>query len=146
MTVDTPKACEICGNSDENYLHTVPERFFGMGGSFLYQECAKCGVLELLNVPEELATYYRHLTIHTPKSLLLLAEEFELEVVELFYDAVGFHYMASEQYVKGKSFIEEDMFTVNSKDQRLNYEAMAHDANCKKRGDTFGAILRRPIK
>lgn len=50
--------CKICGNSENNKLHTAQERMFGFGGAFQYLECGNCGCIQLMNIPADMAKYY----------------------------------------------------------------------------------------
>jgi SAM-dependent methyltransferase len=50
--------CGICGNTSDNIKHDLREMFFGSREMFEYAECSACGVLELLNVPEDLSRFY----------------------------------------------------------------------------------------
>ena len=51
--------CEVCGGkAADSRLHTATERMFGLGGQFRYMECAQCGCLSLLDVPDDLGPYY----------------------------------------------------------------------------------------
>lgn len=47
-------ACE----STKGIRHLAKEKMFGLGGAFLYLECAKCGSLRLLDPPQVLKHYY----------------------------------------------------------------------------------------
>src|SRR6476661_4755519 len=50
-------SCRICGNSENNRLHTAREMMFGTRERFEYLECSRCGTLQLVDVPD-LAAYY----------------------------------------------------------------------------------------
>src|SRR4051812_19942848 len=50
--------CSVCGNAYGNSVHTTREMMFGTRERFDYLECADCGSLELLNVPNDLSPYY----------------------------------------------------------------------------------------
>lgn len=50
--------CKICDTTVDNHVHLATEQMFGMGGVFRYLECARCGCLQLLNVPDDLDRYY----------------------------------------------------------------------------------------
>lgn len=56
----TPESvgCRICGNASGNRHHRARETQFGMEGEFEYLECGRCGCLQLLDVPPDLAPYY----------------------------------------------------------------------------------------
>jgi len=51
-------SCTICGQSLVPTL-TAPERMFGLGGAFTYGRCGGCGLLLLLDPPDDLAPFYR---------------------------------------------------------------------------------------
>ncbi len=49
--------CRICGGeSDLSVLAT--ERMFGLGGEFWYDQCGRCGCVQLRDVPADLGRYY----------------------------------------------------------------------------------------
>lgn len=50
--------CQICQNTDGNRLHVAREMAYGMGDSFTYLECGRCGCVQLLDVPADLGRYY----------------------------------------------------------------------------------------
>ncbi len=50
-------ACRVCGNASENAEHIAREMMFGSRDEFAYCECAKCGTLQIKDIPE-LAKYY----------------------------------------------------------------------------------------
>ncbi len=50
-------ACLICQNAEHNRIITAREMMFGRREEFSYLECASCGTIQLLNVPE-LGAYY----------------------------------------------------------------------------------------
>ena len=50
--------CQICGNRLGNREHTAREMVFGTREEFTYIECAACGCVQLLDVPDELARFY----------------------------------------------------------------------------------------
>lgn len=49
--------CRGCGNASGNAEHTAREMMFGTRDEFVYVECAKCGTLQIKEIPE-LAKYY----------------------------------------------------------------------------------------
>ena len=51
-------ACGICANTVDNRVLEVQERMYGMGDTFHYRHCSDCGVLQLMDVPEDLGRYY----------------------------------------------------------------------------------------
>jgi 2-polyprenyl-3-methyl-5-hydroxy-6-metoxy-1,4-benzoquinol methylase len=51
-------SCEICGNSENNNIHSIKEMMFGTRHKFDYLECGHCGCLQLMSPPENIADYY----------------------------------------------------------------------------------------
>ena len=49
--------CRICYNSEHNITHRFREMMFGTRDEFDYIECANCGTIQLLEIPD-LAKYY----------------------------------------------------------------------------------------
>lgn len=49
--------CRICENSENNRLYRAREMMFGMRDEFDYLECAKCGTLQIAEIPD-LSRYY----------------------------------------------------------------------------------------
>ena len=56
--------CRICENADDNKTHSAREMMFGTRERFEYLECARCGTLQLVDVPGLSAhypdNYYAH--------------------------------------------------------------------------------------
>lgn len=52
------KPCQICQNTEGNRPHVAHEMAFGLGDSFTYLECGRCGCVQLLDVPADLGRYY----------------------------------------------------------------------------------------
>lgn len=50
--------CRICDNSENNYFHNARENMFGVGESFEYFECSKCGCLQIVKFPDNMNKYY----------------------------------------------------------------------------------------
>jgi SAM-dependent methyltransferase len=51
-------ACEICGNHAGNRQFSAREMMLGLRERFDYMECAGCGCLQLLDVPQDLSRFY----------------------------------------------------------------------------------------
>ena len=51
------ESCRICGNSENNRKHIAREMMFGTRERFEYLECARCGTVQLIDVPD-LSRYY----------------------------------------------------------------------------------------
>ena len=54
----TPRACRICRNIEGNSAHFPKEMMFGWREEFEYLECARCGCLQIAEIPSDLAKYY----------------------------------------------------------------------------------------
>jgi len=54
----TDQPCSLCANTHGNCLLAAEENMYGMGKVFDYLHCAHCGVLHILEVPPDLASYY----------------------------------------------------------------------------------------
>ncbi|GHT75984.1 putative methyltransferase [Bacteroidia bacterium] len=50
--------CKICGNTNWNSSYLGKEMNFGMGDEFLYFKCAKCGCLQIAEIPDDMGKYY----------------------------------------------------------------------------------------
>ncbi len=50
--------CKICGNSEGNQTHIARELMFGLGESFTYLECSRCGCVQLQDPPADMSRYY----------------------------------------------------------------------------------------
>ncbi len=56
--------CKICGNGQDNQTYQAREMMFGYRDSFAYLECSRCGCLQIVQSPADVAKYYPH-TYHT---------------------------------------------------------------------------------
>lgn len=50
--------CEICGHAEGHRFHTAREMMVGWRVPFQYLECAGCGCLQNVSVPDDLGRYY----------------------------------------------------------------------------------------
>jgi len=50
--------CRICGNERKNKFYQIEERMFGLGESFEYLECRRCGTLQLNTRDLDMGKYY----------------------------------------------------------------------------------------
>ena len=57
QNVPLKNTCRICGGHTGS-AHTVREMMLGTREEFLYWECASCGCLSLINLPDNLGQYY----------------------------------------------------------------------------------------
>src|ERR1700682_1463539 len=51
-------ACRICGNLEGNTPYVARELHLGLGEEFEYFECARCGCLQIHEIPQDLSKYY----------------------------------------------------------------------------------------
>ena len=52
------KNCKVCNNIDGNELYQIKEMQLGLREMFTYMRCAKCGCMQILNIPADLGKYY----------------------------------------------------------------------------------------
>lgn len=50
--------CVACGNGQANKMFKASEKMFGLGGEFLYLECRVCKALQLVDIPNDLGSFY----------------------------------------------------------------------------------------
>ncbi len=50
--------CRICNNSENNHFHQATEMMLGIGDQHDYLECNACGCVQIVNIPENLPSYY----------------------------------------------------------------------------------------
>ena len=51
-------ACRICGNQTANTTYIAREMHLGLGDEFNYFKCARCGCLQIEDIPPDLSRYY----------------------------------------------------------------------------------------
>ncbi len=75
QTVTT--ACRICGDASPHPAYDVKEMMFGMGESFRYFQCVRCGCLQIQKYPANLTRYYpsNYYSFDSPASRNLLLRE-----------------------------------------------------------------------
>lgn len=89
-------ACKICGNLENNRVHTAREMMFGMQDEFEYLECAWCGTLQIVEIPD-LSRYY-------PKDYYSFDEKVETELPQKLKSRFAARYAAN--YFNGnRSFV-----------------------------------------
>ena len=52
------KNCKVCNNIDGNELYQIKEMQLGLREMFTYMRCAKCGCMQILDIPADLGKYY----------------------------------------------------------------------------------------
>src|SRR5436309_15357247 len=66
------RACKICHITEDNRLHYAREMTFGLRDQFTYLECGRCGCLQILEIPKDMAKYYGQGYVLAPKCLMSL--------------------------------------------------------------------------
>ena len=87
----------------------------------------------------------RHLFLHSPQSIKLLANEVEMEVVDVIYDSNSFQYWGSELYKKGIPGTERrNLLRVMDYAWKslIKYSLKAQKANKEQKGDQAIFILK----
>ena len=52
------EACKICKNEQDNIIFIAQEKMFNIKEQFQYLACAKCGCLQIKNIPTDVEKYY----------------------------------------------------------------------------------------
>ncbi len=90
----------------------------------------------------------RHLYLHTETSLQRLADETGFQIEKVLYDATGFQFWGSEQYVQDiplrspNSHDENPQGSIFSATQLQEFTARAMELNQKADGEQAAFILR----
>jgi SAM-dependent methyltransferase len=82
----------------------------------------------------------RHLFIHSRRSIAMLAERSELEIVDVVDDSTEFQFTGSELYQRDQPL--SDLATAYSPTQLREYRLRAHELNREHRGDQASFYLR----
>ena len=87
----------------------------------------------------------RHLYLHTPMSMGILAEKSGLEVFDIRYDSTYFQFTGSEMYARNISLSEAENMPSEQFSRRAvrRYQHMAEKLNAKGLGDQAAFYLRR---
>jgi SAM-dependent methyltransferase len=90
----------------------------------------------------------RHVYVHTPESIEILAREARLDLIKIFYDSNIYQFAGSEQYVRGifgndARFKLDGNGVVFSEQQVTDYQHKARELNCRGQGDWMCVVLRR---
>ena len=92
----------------------------------------------------------RHLFLHTPASIKILADEVGFEVADVIFDSTEFQFWGSEQYMRGiplrdsNSYAENPQQSVFSKDKIESFKTQALDLNKINDGDSARFYLYKP--
>ena len=91
----------------------------------------------------------RHLFLHTPKSIKILADKSGFELTSIMYDSTAYQFWGSEQYLKDipmrdeRSYYENSQNSIFTKDQIEQYEIKAKELNAKGEGDAACFYLKK---
>lgn len=91
----------------------------------------------------------RHITIHTPKSITILAEQSGLDVEHIFYDSNILQFAGSEQYIADIPATDPEyrmngLGSVFDAEQVAEYTEKAEKLNAMGEGDWMCVVLKRP--
>lgn len=92
----------------------------------------------------------RHLYLHTPSSLKLLAERANFQVSAIVYDSTEFQFLGSEQYKRGiplqdkRSYYQNPEHSIFSKSEVKQFRAKATELNYEGVGDQAAFYLYKP--
>jgi len=91
----------------------------------------------------------RHLFLHTPKSIKILAGKSGFELTDTMYDSTAYQFWGSEQYLHDIAMFSEKSYYKNpdksifTKDQIKQFEAKAKELNAKGEGDAACFYLKK---
>jgi len=88
--------CQICGNTENNRVHRAREMMLGMRDEFKYLECARCGTLQIAEIPD-LSLYY-------PKNYYSLGEKVETELSQKLKSRIAARF-AADYFNGNRSFV-----------------------------------------
>lgn len=102
--------CRICGNFDGNRMIYAKEMMFGFGDVFPYFECARCGCLQIAELPLNLAKYY-------PKGYYSYRGRFQEKGLRQFLAGLRDRFAVSGKGIVGRiihaEFPREDMHFIH---------------------------------
>ncbi len=90
----------------------------------------------------------RHIVLHTPRSLQVLAADSGLEIVATVFDSTAYQFWGSEQAIKGitvrsdRSYAVDPEASVFTSEEMKEYDRLAMDLNRRGRGDQAAFVLR----
>jgi len=96
--------CIICENKDTNTTIVVKELYMGLNETFNYQQCSKCGALQLLDIPPDLGKYYPNNNYYSFKQGITASQK-----------ADGFRKAQADYLLFNKNKISGGLFTIGFK-------------------------------
>lgn len=91
----------------------------------------------------------RHIFLHTPKSLGLIASKMGFDIAEVVYDAEGYSHWASEQYRMGIPLMDDRSYKINAslspftREQIAAFIALDAQLNASGQADIAAFFLRQ---
>jgi len=125
--------CQICENAENNRIHTAREMMFGTRDRFDYLECAVCGTLQIVVIPD-LSKYY-------PKNYYAFDENIEPDFIKRRRSRLMAH-LAARYFINGKNAVgkfvaekkpwtkEKFPFSLRQFDLGLNFQSRILDFGC----------------
>ncbi len=86
----------------------------------------------------------RHLFLHTPESMKILAEKAGLEIADIFYDSSSIQFWGSEKYQRGIPLNDWSNASFLTEEVLAEYKNMADKLNREGEGDQCGFLLYKP--
>jgi len=83
----------------------------------------------------------RHIFLYGNKSIDILANKANLQIVKIFHQSTDFQFTGSELYLKGISRLRKDDYKF-SKDELLKFRELSKELNKKKYGDEVAVYLK----
>ncbi len=145
--------CRNCRRRDASVVYDgVPDRFHGHPGAFSYVRCAGCGLVQLEDIPADLAAYYDGYRVHGSDTRLYPALR-KLTIGHCYLDQPG-HGRALLDYGCGNGWYLRDMAergwrpTGFERDAahaaalaaRLDLRVLSDDAELERHRDVFDLI------
>jgi len=88
--------CRVCGNDKNNRIHTAREMMFGTRETFDYLECAVCGTIQIVEIPD--------LRRHYPENYYSLASDEKLYIETHLRRRIAAR-LAGNYFMKGKNLL-----------------------------------------
>lgn len=91
----------------------------------------------------------RHVYVHTPESLKIVADKAGFAISNVVYDSTSFQFWGSEQYARGiplrdeRSYAQRAIKSIFSPDDIEEFARWAHKLNNEEQGDQAAFYLRR---
>ncbi|GHV12208.1 putative methyltransferase [Bacteroidia bacterium] len=121
--------CKVCGNADFNQSYIGKEMQLGMHDEFVYFKCAKCGCLQIAEIPNNIGKYYpdNYYSFHfRNKELKIKITDFLLKNAIQSrmgqFKPIGWIARLFKEYYRNAHFYLTD--------KRINYNSKILDVGC----------------